>query len=75
MNGADLLCQTLAGNGIDMYLLHPGTAQPRWVAAFDRRPGIGGAPGLFFGTDATTVAITRAALLQRRGPLRIEAVI
>jgi acetolactate synthase-1/2/3 large subunit len=40
MNGADLLCRTLLGNGIDVCFSNPGTSEMHFVAALDRIPEI-----------------------------------
>ena len=38
MNGADLLCDTLLANDIDMCFANPGTSEMHFVAALDRKP-------------------------------------
>lgn len=38
MNGADILCDTLLGNGVDVCFANPGTSEMHFVAALDRRP-------------------------------------
>jgi len=40
MNGADLLCQTLLANDIDVCFSNPGTSEMHFVAALDRMPEI-----------------------------------
>lgn len=40
MNGADLLCDTLLANGIDLCLANPGTSEMHFVAALDRKPAM-----------------------------------
>lgn len=38
MNGADLLCDTLLHNDIDVCFANPGTSEMHFVAALDRKP-------------------------------------
>lgn len=38
MNGADLLCDTLLANGVDVCFANPGTSEMHFVAALDRKP-------------------------------------
>jgi acetolactate synthase-1/2/3 large subunit len=38
MNGADLLCETLLANDVDVCFANPGTSEMHFVAALDRRP-------------------------------------
>ena len=38
MNGADMLCETLLANGIDVCFANPGTSEMHFVAALDRQP-------------------------------------
>ena len=49
MNGADLLCDTLLANGIDMCFANPGTSEMHFVAALDRKPQMRCVLGLFEG--------------------------
>ncbi|MHC5232452.1 acetolactate synthase large subunit [Brucella sp. LJL56] len=49
MNGADLLCETLLSNGIDVCFANPGTSEMHFVAALDRQPKIRCVLGLFEG--------------------------
>ncbi len=49
MNGADLLCDTLLANGVDMCLANPGTSEMHFVAALDRKPQMRCVLGLFEG--------------------------
>ena len=38
MNGADVLCDTLLGSGVDTCFANPGTSEMHFVAALDRKP-------------------------------------
>ncbi|QWK80500.1 acetolactate synthase large subunit [Ochrobactrum sp. BTU1] len=49
MNGADVLCETLLLNGIDVCFANPGTSEMHFVAALDRQPKIRCVLGLFEG--------------------------
>ena len=49
MNGADLLCETLLANDIDVCFANPGTSEMHFVAALDRNPKIRCVLGLFEG--------------------------
>ena len=49
MNGADILCDTLLGNGVDLCFANPGTSEMHFVAALDRRPDMRCVLGLFEG--------------------------
>ncbi len=49
MNGADLLCETLLANGVDVCFANPGTSEMHFVAALDRNPRIRCVLGLFEG--------------------------
>ncbi|MCO5131219.1 MAG: acetolactate synthase large subunit [Xanthobacteraceae bacterium] len=49
MTGADLLCDTLLANGIDVCFANPGTSEMHFVAALDRRPRMRCVLGLFEG--------------------------
>ena len=49
MNGADLLCETLLANGIDVCFANPGTSEMHFVAALDRQPRMRCVLGLFEG--------------------------
>ncbi len=49
MNGADRLCDTLLGNGVDVCFANPGTSEMHFVAALDRRPQMRCVLGLFEG--------------------------
>lgn len=40
MNGADVICETLLANGVDVWFANPGTSEMHLVAALDRRPEI-----------------------------------
>ncbi len=40
MNGADLLCDTLLANDIDLCFANPGTSEMHFVAALDRKPAM-----------------------------------
>ncbi len=49
MNGADILCDTLLGSGVDLCFANPGTSEMHFVAALDRRPEMRCVLGLFEG--------------------------
>ncbi|BCH15031.1 MULTISPECIES: acetolactate synthase large subunit [unclassified Mesorhizobium] len=49
MNGADLLCETLLANDIEMCFANPGTSEMHFVAALDRQPRMRCVLGLFEG--------------------------
>ncbi|BCH27344.1 hypothetical protein MesoLjLc_72270 [Mesorhizobium sp. L-8-10] len=49
MNGADLLCETLLANDIDICFANPGTSEMHFVAALDRQPRMRCVLGLFEG--------------------------
>lgn len=49
MNGADILCDTLLANGVDMCFANPGTSEMHFVAALDRKPAMRCVLGLFEG--------------------------
>lgn len=49
MNGADLLCETLLANDVDLCIANPGTSEMHFVAALDRQPRIRCVLGLFEG--------------------------
>jgi len=49
MTGADLLCDTLLLNGIDVCFANPGTSEMAFVAALDRKPAMRCILGLFEG--------------------------
>jgi acetolactate synthase I/II/III large subunit len=48
-NGADLLCETLLANQIDVCFANPGTSEMHFVAALDRQPNMRCVLGLFEG--------------------------
>jgi acetolactate synthase I/II/III large subunit len=48
-NGADLLCDTLLANNVDMCFANPGTSEMHFVAALDRKPKMRCVLGLFEG--------------------------
>lgn len=48
-NGADVLVDTLLGNGIDVCFANPGTSEMHFVAALDRKPQMRCILGLFEG--------------------------
>ena len=48
-NGADLLCDTLLANGVDVCFPNPGTSEMHFVAALDRKPRMRCILGLFEG--------------------------
>ncbi len=49
MNGAEALMTTLAGGGVDICFMNPGTTELHLTAALDRVPGIRPIPCLFEG--------------------------
>ncbi|MDF2231468.1 acetolactate synthase large subunit [Albimonas sp. CAU 1670] len=49
MNGADLLCDTLLANDVDVCFSNPGTSEMHFVAALDRKPQLRCVLGLFEG--------------------------
>lgn len=49
MNGADLLCDVLLANGVDVCFANPGTSEMHFVAALDRKPQMRCVLGLFEG--------------------------
>ncbi len=49
MNGADILCETLLANGVDVCFANPGTSEMHFVAALDRQPKMRCVLGLFEG--------------------------
>jgi acetolactate synthase-1/2/3 large subunit len=49
MNGADLLCDTLLANSVDVCFANPGTSEMHFVAALDRKPQMRCVLGLFEG--------------------------
>ena len=49
MNGADILCDTLLENGVDVCFANPGTSEMHFVAALDRKPRMRCVLGLFEG--------------------------
>ena len=49
MNGAELLCESLLANDVDVCFANPGTSEMHFVAALDRRPEIRCVLGLFEG--------------------------
>lgn len=49
MNGADILCDTLLVNGVDVCFANPGTSEMHFVAALDRKPQMRCVLGLFEG--------------------------
>lgn len=49
MNGADLLCDALLANDIDVCFANPGTSEMHFVAALDRKPAMRCVLGLFEG--------------------------
>ncbi|MCJ9674285.1 thiamine pyrophosphate-binding protein, partial [Neorhizobium sp. SHOUNA12B] len=40
MNGADMLCDVLLVNGVDVCFANPGTSEMHFVAALDRKPAM-----------------------------------
>jgi acetolactate synthase-1/2/3 large subunit len=49
MNGADLLCDSLLANDVDVCFANPGTSEMHFVAALDRKPAMRCVLGLFEG--------------------------
>ena len=49
MNGADVLCETLLANDIDVCFANPGTSEMHFVSALDRQPRMRCVLGLFEG--------------------------
>jgi acetolactate synthase-1/2/3 large subunit len=49
MTGADVLCDTLLVNGVDVCFANPGTSEMAFVAALDRKPEMRCILGLFEG--------------------------
>lgn len=49
MNGADVLCDVLLVNGVDVCFANPGTSEMHFVAALDRKPEMRCVLGLFEG--------------------------
>ncbi|MBN9064966.1 MAG: acetolactate synthase large subunit, partial [Rhizobiales bacterium] len=49
MNGADLLCETLLANDVDVCFANPGTSEMHFVAALDRQQRMRCVLGLFEG--------------------------
>ena len=49
MNGADMLCETLLANRVDVCFANPGTSEMHFVAALDRQPRMRCVLGLFEG--------------------------
>ena len=49
MNGADLLCDTLLANDVNVCFANPGTSEMHFVAALDRKPEMRCVLGLFEG--------------------------
>src|SRR5262249_25033568 len=49
MKGADILVETLLGNGVDTCFANPGTSEMHFVAALDRNKGMRCVLGLFEG--------------------------
>ena len=74
MNGADRLCETLLGNGVDLCFANPGTSEMHFVAALDRRPEMRCVLGLFEGVVTAAadgygrMAEKPAATLLHTGP-------
>ncbi len=74
MNGADSLCDTLLGNGVDLCFANPGTSEMHFVAALDRRPEMRCVLGLFEGVVTAAadgygrMADKPAATLLHTGP-------
>jgi acetolactate synthase-1/2/3 large subunit len=74
MNGAQVLLQTLAANGIGICFMNPGTSEMRFVEALDGVPAVRGVLGLFEGVCAgaadgyARMAGKTAATLLHLGP-------
>jgi acetolactate synthase-1/2/3 large subunit len=49
ISGADILCDTLLANGVDVCFANPGTSEMHFVAALDRKPQMRCVLGLFEG--------------------------
>ncbi|MEW6630961.1 MAG: acetolactate synthase large subunit [Pseudomonadota bacterium] len=49
MNGADVLCDVLLANGVNVCFANPGTSEMHFVAALDRKPQMRCVLGLFEG--------------------------
>ncbi|AZO11291.1 MULTISPECIES: acetolactate synthase large subunit [unclassified Mesorhizobium] len=49
MNGADVLCDVLLANGVNVCFANPGTSEMHFVAALDRKPEMRCVLGLFEG--------------------------
>ena len=49
INGADVLCETLLANDVDVCFANPGTSEMHFVAALDRQPRMRCVLGLFEG--------------------------
>ena len=49
MNGADMLCDVLLANDVDVCFANPGTSEMHFVAALDRKPEMRCVLGLFEG--------------------------
>ena len=49
VNGADVLCETLLANDVDVCFANPGTSEMHFVAALDRQPRMRCVLGLFEG--------------------------
>ena len=49
LNGADVLCETLLANDVDVCFANPGTSEMHFVAALDRQPAMRCVLGLFEG--------------------------
>ena len=74
MTGADVLCDTLLGHGVNVCFANPGTSEMHFVAALDRKPQMRCVLGLFEGvvTGAADgygrMTRTPAATLLHTGP-------
>lgn len=74
MNGADLLCDTLLANDVDVCFANPGTSEMHFVAALDRKPQLRCVLGLFEGVATgaadgyARMADKPAATLLHTGP-------
>ncbi|MEO6013092.1 MAG: acetolactate synthase large subunit [Devosia sp.] len=74
MTGADILCDTLLANGVNVCFANPGTSEMHFVAALDRKPQMRCVLGLFEGvvTGAADgygrMTRTPAATLLHTGP-------
>lgn len=49
MNGADVLCDVLLANDVNVCFANPGTSEMHFVAALDRKPAMRCVLGLFEG--------------------------